>query len=61
MMGQESPLHSNRPPAKVLDWEIVGALVKQIGGNLEIAAGDSGRGARFTITFCSPIPVMNRT
>jgi two-component sensor histidine kinase len=46
--------------SKGLGMKIVGALVKKIGGNLEIAAGDSSRGAHFTVTFCSTMPV-NRT
>jgi hypothetical protein len=33
--------------------KIVLALVKQIGGELHILPSDNGRGACFTITFCS--------
>jgi two-component system, sensor histidine kinase PdtaS len=40
--------------SKGLGMTIVLALVKQIGGRLQIAATDDGRGARFAITFCSP-------
>jgi two-component system, sensor histidine kinase PdtaS len=40
-------------PAKSqgLGMKIVLALVKQIGGELHILAGDNGRGARFRVTF----------
>ena len=34
-----------------LGMTIVLSLVKQIGGELRISAGDNGRGARFTVTF----------
>jgi hypothetical protein len=30
---------------------IVQALVKQVGGELQISEGDRGRGARFTVEF----------
>jgi hypothetical protein len=33
--------------------KIVGSLVKQIGGNLQIVPGENGRGAGLTVTFCS--------
>lgn len=39
--------------------KIVLSLVKQIGGTLHICAGDHGRGARFTVTFCSPLSAAN--
>jgi two-component sensor histidine kinase len=42
-----------------LGMKIVGALVKQIGGALQIATGDNGCGARFTVTFQSPAPRTN--
>ena len=38
---------------KGLGLRIVQSLVKQIGGDLQIAAGGDGRGAGFTVTFCS--------
>jgi two-component sensor histidine kinase len=34
-----------------LGMKIVAALVKQIGGELHISAGNDGRGARFTVAF----------
>lgn len=37
-----------------LGMKIVGSLVKQIGAKLQFGSGDNGRGARFTVTFCSP-------
>jgi hypothetical protein len=33
--------------------KIVQSLVEQIGGDLQIAAGGDGQGARFTVTFGS--------
>jgi two-component system, sensor histidine kinase PdtaS len=39
--------------SKGLGMKIVAALVKQIGGELHISAGDKGRGARFTVAFSS--------
>ena len=39
--------------SKGLGMRIVQALVKQIGGELNISAGDKGRGARFTVAFSS--------
>jgi two-component sensor histidine kinase len=38
---------------KGLGMKIVRALVKQVGGELHILAGDGGRGARFTVAFSS--------
>jgi two-component system, sensor histidine kinase PdtaS len=37
-----------------LGMKIIGSLVKQIAGKLQIAPSESGRGARFTVTFCPP-------
>ena len=34
--------------------KIVLALVRQIGGKLQISAADNGRGTRFTVTFSLP-------
>ena len=42
-----------------LGMKIVGALVKQIGGELDISTGDNGRGARFTVAFHSSVPRTN--
>ncbi len=39
--------------SKGLGMKIVRALVKQIGGELDIATGEKGRGARFTVAFSS--------
>ena len=39
---------------KGLGMKIVQSLVKQIGGELQVADGDGGHGARFTVTFGSP-------
>jgi two-component sensor histidine kinase len=39
--------------SKGLGMKIVQSLVKQIGGDLQIAAGGDGQGACFTVTFCS--------
>ena len=40
--------------SKGLGMKIIGSLVKQIGGELQIAPGVNGRGASFTVTFCAP-------
>jgi two-component sensor histidine kinase len=37
-----------------LGMTIVQSLARQIGGELQVSTGDDGRGACFTITFCSP-------
>jgi two-component sensor histidine kinase len=37
-----------------LGMKIIGSLVKQIDGKLQITAGESGRGTRCTVTFCAP-------
>ena len=37
-----------------LGMKIIGSLVKQIAGKLQIAPSENGRGARFTVTFCPP-------
>jgi two-component system, sensor histidine kinase PdtaS len=39
--------------SKGLGMKIVRSLVEQIGGELHIVPGDNGRGASFTVTFCS--------
>jgi two-component system, sensor histidine kinase PdtaS len=39
--------------SKGLGMRIVQALVKQVGGELQITEGDRGRGARFTVEFLS--------
>jgi two-component sensor histidine kinase len=45
--------------SKGLGMKIIGALVKQIDGELRISIGDDGRGTRFTIAFRSPAPRTN--
>jgi two-component sensor histidine kinase len=42
--------------SKGLGMKIVGSLVKQIGGTLQIASGRHGQGACFTVIFGSPLP-----
>jgi two-component system, sensor histidine kinase PdtaS len=42
-----------------LGMKIIGSLVNQIAGKLQFAPGENGRGARFTVTFCSPSYVTN--
>jgi two-component system, sensor histidine kinase PdtaS len=37
-----------------LGMKIILSLLKQIGGELQLAPGDNGRGARFTVKFCAP-------
>jgi two-component system, sensor histidine kinase PdtaS len=52
--GPGLPAGFDPTKSKGLGMKIVLALVKQIGGELNIAAGENGRGSRFTITFCRP-------
>jgi two-component system, sensor histidine kinase PdtaS len=59
--GPGLPAAFDPAASKGLGMKIVGSLVKQIGGELQIAPGTSGRGASFTVTFCSPRLVINRT
>jgi two-component system, sensor histidine kinase PdtaS len=40
--------------SKGLGMKIIAKLVKQIGGELRIASGEDGHGARFTVIFSSP-------
>ena len=40
--------------SKGLGMKLVMSLVTQIGGELQIGCGDSGRGARFTVAFRVP-------
>jgi two-component sensor histidine kinase len=47
--------------SKGLGMKIIATLVKQIDGTLHIASGESGHGARFTVTFCSPGSAANRS
>ena len=41
--------------------KIVLALVKQIGGELHIHPGENGRGTRFGVAFCAPLPAAHAT
>jgi hypothetical protein len=41
--------------SKGLGMKIIASLVKQIGGKLQVAPGEDGRGARFTVIFGSPL------
>jgi two-component system, sensor histidine kinase PdtaS len=52
--GPGLPTGFDPSASKGLGMKIIGALVKQIGGTLQIASGENDRGARFTVTFCSP-------
>ena len=47
--------------SKGLGMKIVGSLVKQVGGKLQIVPGENGRGAGFAVTFCSPGLATNGT
>jgi two-component system, sensor histidine kinase PdtaS len=40
--------------SKGLGMKIIGSLVKQIDGKLNIESGNHGHGSRFTVTSCSP-------
>jgi two-component sensor histidine kinase len=40
--------------SKGLGMKIIVSLLKQIGGELQFARGDNGRGTRFTVRFCLP-------
>jgi two-component sensor histidine kinase len=52
--GPGLPAGFHPSASKGLGMKIVGSLVKQIGGALQIAAGENGHGARFTVTFRPP-------
>jgi two-component sensor histidine kinase len=53
--GPGLPAEFDPAESKGLGMKIIASLVKQIDGRLHIASGEGGRGARFTVTFCSPI------
>jgi two-component system, sensor histidine kinase PdtaS len=57
--GPGLPAGFDPAKSKGLGMKIVQSLVKQIGGELRIAPGDDGRGARFTVTFSSPGSATN--
>jgi len=52
--GPGLPTRFDPSASKGLGMKIIGALVKQIGGKLQITPGENDRGARFAVTFCSP-------
>jgi len=53
--GPGLPARFDPAGSKGLGMKIVRTLVKQIGGELHIGPGDDGRGARFTVSFYSPV------
>jgi two-component sensor histidine kinase len=57
--GPGLPAGFDPAESRGLGMKIIGSLVKQIAGKLQIAPGENGRGARFTVTFCSPRFVTN--
>jgi two-component sensor histidine kinase len=59
--GPGLPADFDPAKSKGLGMKIIGSLVKQIDGTLHIASGESGRGARFTVTFRSPGYAANKT
>ena len=59
--GPGLPAGFDPATSKGLGMKIIGSLVKQIGGELQIAPGGNGRGASFTVTFCAPRFAANRT
>ncbi len=52
--GTGLPAGFDPAQSKGLGMKIVSSLVKQIGGKLQIATGESGCGTRCTVAFCSP-------
>jgi two-component system, sensor histidine kinase PdtaS len=59
--GPGLPTGHDPTESKGLGMKIISSLVKQIGGNLQIGRGKNDRGARFTVTFCSPRLAINGT
>jgi two-component system, sensor histidine kinase PdtaS len=55
--GPGLPEEFDPAASKGLGMKIIASLVKQIDGELQIAAGQDGHGARFTVTFGSPFVV----
>ena len=51
--GPGFPAGYDPAASKGLGMKIINSLVKQIGGELQIAPGENFRGATFTVTFCS--------
>jgi two-component system, sensor histidine kinase PdtaS len=52
--GPGLPAGFDPPRSKGLGMKIISSLVKQIGGQLQIATAEGGRGTRCTIIFCAP-------
>ena len=46
------------PGSKGLGMKIIQSLVKQIGGTLQVASGEGGRGTRVTVAFESPLALI---
>ena len=59
--GPGLPTGFDPSASKGLGMKIIGALVKQIGGTLQVTSRENDRGARFTVTFCSPRLGINGT
>jgi two-component sensor histidine kinase len=51
--GPGLPAEFDVASSKGLGMKIIQALVKQIGGTLQFAPGDDGRGTRVTVAFAS--------
>jgi two-component sensor histidine kinase len=51
--GPGLPLDFDPAKSSGLGMKIILSLVKQIGGAFQILPVGNGRGARFTVTFCS--------
>jgi two-component system, sensor histidine kinase PdtaS len=54
--GPGLPAGFDSASSKGFGMKIIQSLVKEIGGELHIAPGGGGRGARFTVTFGFPTP-----
>ena len=52
--GPGLPAGFDPAASKGLGMKIISSLVKQISGTLQIASGENGYGARFTVSFCAP-------
>jgi two-component sensor histidine kinase len=52
--GPGLPADFDPARSKGLGMKIISSLIKQIGGKLQTATGESGRGTRCTVTFCAP-------
>jgi two-component sensor histidine kinase len=52
--GPGLPAGFDPAASKGLGMKIISSLVKQISGNLQIASGENGCGARFTVSFYAP-------